>query len=123
MTRFMRDLNGEFGSYWKEQAEKELETTRAALKHGNITIGINGIRRNCIGRALSDDVLEKVAMVSDEIDVQATKQARAEEVAANIKAYRENYTPPSREELLEMQTAFGTGTTVVDILTGKEIQL
>lgn len=123
MTRFMRDLNGEFGPYWKKQAEKELETTRAALKHGNITIGVTGIGCNCIGRVLSDDVLEKVAMVSDEIDVQATKQARAEEVAADIKAYRENYTPPSREELLEMQAAFGTGTTVVDILTGKEIQL
>ena len=123
MTRFMRDLNGEFGPYWKKQAEKELETTRAALKHGNITIGVTGIGRNCIGRVLSDDVLEKVAMVSDEIDVQATKQARAEEVVADIKAYRENYMPPSREELLEMQAAFGTGTTVVDILTGKEIQL
>ena len=68
-------------------------------------------------------MLFRSAMVSDAIDVQATKQARAEEVAADIKAYRENYTPPSREELLEMQAAFGTGTTVVDILTGKEIQL
>lgn len=119
----MRNLNGEFGSYRKEQAEKELETTRAALKHGNIIIGITGVGRNCIGRALSDDVLEKVAMVSDEIDIQATRQAYAEEVAADIKAYRENYAPPSREELLEMQAAFGIGTTVVDILTGTEIQL
>ena len=40
-----------------------------------------------------------------------------------IENYRRNYTGPSEEELFEMRAAFGTDTTVVDVLTGKKIKL
>ena len=123
MTRFEKELSGALGAYWKKEAEKELERVKKDLKEGKITIDENGIARNCIERTLHDDMLEKVAMVSDKVNVEATRAARDEETAKVIEAYRASYTGPSEEDLFEMKAAFGTGTTVVDIFTGKKIKL
>ena len=123
MTRFEKELSGALGAYWEKEAKKELERVSQDIKDGKITIDENGIARNCIGRTLHDDMLEKVAMVSDKVNVEATRAARDEETAKVIEAYRASYTGPSEEELFEMRAAFGTGTTVVDVLTGKKIRL
>ena len=123
MTRFEKELSGALGAYWKKEAEKELERVKKDLKEGKITIDENGIARNCIERTLHDDMLEKVAMVSDKVNVEATRAARDEETAKVIEAYRASYTGPSEEEMFEMRAAFGTGTKVVDIFTGKKIKL
>ena len=123
MTRFEKELSGALGAYWKKEAEKELSKVKKDLKDGKITIDENGIARNCIGRTLHDDMLEKVAMVSGKVNVEATRAARDEETAKVIEAYRASYTGPSEEDLFEMKAAFGTGTKVVDIFTGKKIKL
>ena len=123
MTRFEKELSGALGAYWKKEAEKELSKVKKDLKDGKITIDENGIARNCIGRTLHDDMLEKVAMVSDKVNVEATRAARDEETAKVIEAYRASCTGPSEEDLFEMRAAYGTGTTVVDIFTGKKIKL
>lgn len=123
MTRFEKELSGALGAYWKKEAEKELANIRKDLDEGRITIDKFGVARNCVGRALQNDMLEKVLMVSDKVNVEATRAARDEETAKVIEAYRASYTGPSEEELFEMRAAFGTGTTVVDVLTGKKIKL
>ena len=123
MTRFEKELSGALGAYWKKEAKKELERVKKDLDEGKITIDENGIARNCIGRTLHDDMLEKVAMVSDKVNVEATRAARDEETDKVIEAYKASYTGPSEEDLFEMRAAFETGTTVVDILTGKKIKL
>ena len=123
MTRFEKELSGALGAYWKKEAKKELERVKKDLDEGKITIDENGIARNCIGRTLHDDMLEKVAMISDKVNIEATRVARDEETANVIEAYKASYTGPSEEDLFEMRAAFGTGTTVVDIFTGKKIKL
>lgn len=123
MTRFEKELSGALGAYWKKEAKKELERVKKDLDEGKITIDENGIARNCIGRTLHDDMLEKVAMVNDKVNVEATRAARDEETAKVIEAYKASYTGPSEEEMFEMRAAFGTGTKVVDIFTGKKIKL
>ena len=123
MTRFEKELSGALGAYWKKEAKKELERVKKDLDEGKITIDENGIARNCIGRTLHDDMLEKVAMISDKVNIEATRVARDEETANVIEAYRASYTGPSEEEMFEMRAAFGTCTTVVDIFTGKKIKL
>ena len=123
MTRFEKELSGALGAYWKKEAKKELERVKKDLDEGKITIDENGIARNCIGRTLHDDMLEKVAKVSRKVNVEATRAARDEETAKVIEAYRASYTGPSEEEMFEMRAAFGTGTKVVDIFTGKKIKL
>lgn len=123
MTRFMQELNGTLGEFWKQRAEKELETVRADLDAGKITIDEKGIARNCIGRVLMSDMLEKLAMVTDRVDTGATTAAREAEVAKELESYRANKKPHSAEEIAEMRVVFGVGTTVVDILTGEKTVL
>ena len=123
MTRFEKELSGALGAYWKKEAEKELARVKADIDEGKITIDENGIAKNCIARILHDDMLEKVAKVSDKVNIEATRAARDEETAKVIEAYRASYTGPSEEEMFEMRAAFGTGTKVVDIFTGKKIKL
>lgn len=123
MTRFMKELNGDLGAFWKAEAENELARIKADLEAGKITIDKNGVARNCIGRALMDDMLEKLALVTDKADRSATEAARAAEDAEFLEEYRRNRKPRSAEEIAEMRSAFGAGTTVVDILTGETITL
>ena len=123
MTRFMKELNGSLGAFWKAEAEKELAKIEADLNAGRITIDENGIARNCIGRVLMADLLEKLALVTDKADVAATNAAREAEVAKDLESYRANKKPHTAEELAEMRAAFGPGTTVVDVLTGEKITL
>ena len=123
MTRFEREITGTLGAYWKSSAEKELDELRRDLANGQITIDENGIARNCIGRVLMADLLEKLALVTDKADVAATNAAREAEVAKELESYRANKKPYTAEELAEMRAAFGPGTTVVDVLTGEKIPL
>ena len=123
MTRFMKELNGELGAFWKAEAEKELARIKADLEAGQITIDENGVARNCIGRALMDDMFEKLALVTDKADRSATEAARAAENAEFLEEYRRNRKPHSAEEIAEMRSAFGNGTKVVDIITGETITL
>ena len=123
MTRFMKELNGDLGASWKAEAEKELARIKADLEAGQITIDENGVARNCIGRALMDDMLEKLALVTDKADRSATEAARAAENAEFLEEYRRNRKPHSAEEIAEMRSAFGAGTKVVDIITGETITL
>ena len=123
MTRFEKELSGALGAYWEKEAKKELERVKKDMDEGKITIDENGIARNCIGRTLHDDMLEKVAKVSRKVNVEATRAARDEETAKVIEAYKASYTGPSEEEMFEMRAAYGKGTTVVDIFTGKKVRL
>lgn len=123
MTRFMKELNGDLGAFWKAEAEKELARIKADLGAGKITIDEDGVARNCIGRALMDDMLEKLALVTDKADRSATEAARAAENAEFLEEYRRNRKPHSAEEIAEMRSAFGPGTKVVDIINGETINL
>ena len=123
MTRFEKELSGALGAYWKKSAEKELEKVREELEKGLITIDENGVARNRIGRVLMSDMLEKLTYVTDAVDTDATTKAREEEVVKNLEEYRKNARPATEEELDEMRAAFGTGKTVVNIITGQEYHL
>lgn len=93
MTRFQKELSGEFGAYWEKEAQKELERVKADLQAGKITIE-NGVARNCIGRVLMSDMLEKLAMVTDKASVEATTAAaRDKEVSESLAEYRKSARP------------------------------
>lgn len=123
MTRFQRELNGDLGAFWQQHAKDELAKVKADLDSSEITIDEAGVARNCIGRALMDDLLEKLLLVTDKADSAATRAAREAEVEADLAFYRANRKAPSGEELAEMRAAFGEGAKVVDVITGEEIQL
>ena len=115
MTRFEKELSGALGEYWKKEAERELDNIRKDLDEGRITIDEFG--------ALQNDMLEKVMMVSYRVNAEATRKECEKEALAAIEAYRANYKEPDQEELFELRAAYGRGTTVVDVITGKKIKL
>ena len=123
MTRFEREISGSLGEFWKKNAQKELDQLRSELENGKITIDRNGVARNCIGRVLMSDLLEKLTYITDKVSVEATTEAREIEVAEELAEYRRNARPYSQEQLAEMRAAFGTGTTVVNVFTGESYEL
>lgn len=123
MTRFMMEISGQLGDYWKKHAEEELNGILQEIADGKITIDKKGVARNCIGRVLMDDMIEKVAFVDPFINVEATRKARAREEEAFLEEYRKNARPATPEELAEMRAAFGPGKVVVDVITGQEYVL
>ena len=114
MTRFMQELNGNLGVFWQKEAQKELERVEADLAAKKITIDENGVARNCIGR---------VALVTEKVDVEATEAARNAEVAKELESYRASKRAHSPEEKVEMRATFGSGTKVVDILSGEQFTI
>jgi len=123
MTRFQQELNGLLGVYWIKNANKTIAQVKSDFIKGAITIDENGVARNCIGRALMSDMMEvlETAGCLTSYEKLATIAAREDEVGKTIS--RMKIQKESEEEIYEMQTAFGKGTTVVDIITGKKIRL
>ena len=123
MTRFEKEITGALGEFWRKHAEQELDRIAEDLEKGLITIDDSGVARNRIGRVLMSDMLEKLTYVTDKVDEEATRAARAEEVERTLAEYRANAQPATEEEKEEMRAAFGKGKTVVNILTGERIRL
>lgn len=125
MTRFEMDLRGMFGDYWQKDANKRLDQIEAELESGKITIDANGVAYNCIGRVVSEEIAIMLHYVTTRINLDATATARDVEVEKSAREYRERMKNHvySAEELSEMRNAFGAGTTVVDVITGKRITL
>ena len=124
MTRFMRELNGELGDFWRRHAEEELEKVRTDFESGKITIGEDGVARNCIGRVLMDDTLEKLTLITDQVDEQATRRARQREVIKSFRAYKRRHkTTEVEKEELDFSEEYVKLLMVVDIITGEKIRL
>lgn len=123
MTRLEKELKGQLGEYWKADAEKRLAHARAEYEAGEITVDENGVARNCIGRPLMSDMAEVLTLARIKFSLEATKQAREEYVMKEVAQYIEKNYQPSTEEKAEMRNAFGPGTTVVDVISGKKVKL
>lgn len=123
MSRFTQELAGAFGPFWQAEAEKALAAVKADLESGKIIIDEAGVARNRIGRVLMDDMLEKLALVTDRADCEATRAAREAEVERELAEYRASRKRPDSATLAEMRAAFGAGTRVVDVLSGEVIEL
>lgn len=68
-----------------------------------------------------DELVNSGLITSDVRD--ASVIAREADTAKFLASYRANPPQPSAEELSEMRAAFGEGETVVDVFTGRKIQL
>jgi len=84
----------------------------------------NGVwRYNSNDNVPPSEVLECWGL--DQETMEICKQARENDTQKFLAEYRkrmENYVP-SDEEMFEMQSAFGVGAQVVNVITGKKIQL
>lgn len=125
MTRFDRELRGEYGEFWKKQAIQYLHKIEEEVFRGEITIDKEGVARNCLGRVVVDEVANALDYIIQDGSFRWDKtiEAREAEDRRFIKEYLTQSREPSDEELLEMKATFGEGSKVVNIISGKEIQL
>ena len=126
MTRFERELSGALGAYWKSSAEKEIRKMEERQMNGEIFFGADGVVRwTSNNRVMPKDCREILSHTAyrDLFSEEASRAAEDAETAAFLESYRKNYTGPSEEEKAEMRAAFGTCSTVVDVITGKRIRL
>lgn len=87
---------------------------------------VNGIVRWKSNNSIPPrDVLDLWFYVGKAFDINESIDLSDKETSIFLQDYRErmkNYSP-SHEELVEMKSAFGSGTCVVDIITGNQIYL
>lgn len=124
MTRFMRELNGDFGEFWKKNAEQDIAKMQKRADAGEIEVDENGaafwVSSN---NYLPEDCAEMLSYTDFIFDIQATAEARDKQTNEFVEEYRKNYKGPSEEEKAEMRAAFGEGAEIVDVITGKTIRL
>ena len=123
MTRFAREWNGELGAFWQKHAHEEAE--RLMSQRDNIEVEEDGAAKwISSGNYLPADVVEKLTFAgADFFSAEATAAKREAQTAAFLDSYRRNNKGPSEEEKAEMRAAFGEGTTVVNVITGKKTRL
>ena len=122
MTRFIMDLTGKYGEYWVNDAKKQIAKRVEEYNNGHLLIDENGVGRWATnGRVIPHDCAEQAYCGGLPIDIGATQRAENEEFKEFLKNYREpEY---DAETLTEMENAFGKGTTVVNVFTGRRITL
>ena len=121
MTRFARELKGELGAFWKKNAEEEIRKMQARADHGEICTTADGAAYWVnSGNYLPADCVEILTYTDFAFSVEETTKAREAQTAEFIRNYHHEVT---EEERAEMRAAFGTGTTVVDVISGKKIKI
>lgn len=122
-TRFMRELNGEFGEYWLKTAWKEIgEAMR--LFTTSVDVSADGVvtwKSN--GAVIMDDMAEKMEVAGCNFNRANTAKAREIECAKELKQYIAKDHEPTAEEIYEMRAAFGAGAVVENLFTGRTYKL
>ena len=123
MTRFEREINGSLGDFWKRNAQEEVKKA-VAKADADATVEADGaIKWNSNGRYLMDDFCEKLEYAGYAFSREATAKKRDAQNEESLAEYRKNDRGLSGEALAEARAAFGEGTTVVNILTGRRTRL
>jgi hypothetical protein len=99
----------------------DVDKAREDFKKATVTDGVP--RWDSNNSVPPEDCLEAFKLAGCEFDFDAAIAARDADTDAFLEEYRRNQKPATGEELFEMRAAFGEGTTVVDIFTGRETKL
>ena len=120
MSRFKQEYDGQFGEFWQKKAHEEVEKL---LK--DVEIDEDGAARwKSNGGYLMEDAVEKLLVAGiNWFDPELTKSKRQMQVKEILAKVRKKRRKPLTEEMYEMRAAFGSGTTVVNVITGERIKL
>ena len=123
MTRFEQEINGSLGAFWKKNAEEEVRKAVVQADEKATVEADGAVKWNSNGRYLMDDFCEKLEYAGYAFSREATAEKRDEQNAESLAEYRKSDRGLSGEALAEARAAFGEGTTVVNVLTGKKTLL
>ena len=123
MTRFYQEITGVLGDYWKKDATKRVQDYVEEAKMKSDVDSNGAIRWKSNGNYLMDDYCEILEYAAYPFSREATKAARDAQIAQQLADYRSNPPMMTDEYIAEMRAAFGSGTSVVDVISGKQILL
>lgn len=123
MTRFQKEISGDLGDFWKRWAIEEAEKAVRMADEEAVVDEDGAISWKKNGSYLMDDFCEKLEYAGYQFSRTATAKKRAEQTEKFLEEYRKNQAEPTEEELAEMRAAFPEGSKVVNVITGREIQL
>lgn len=121
-NRLIKDLSRDESDHRNKWAKENIAHVKADMARGDITVDIEGVVRNCIGRCLMDDLLAVAVYIDPSISVENTQRSRDIETQHELDEYvryrqMHGY---SDEELAEMRATFGPQS-CVDVLTGRAV--
>lgn len=123
VTRFEQEISGSLGEFWKQSATNDLNNITREIKENSVIDSDGAIYWKSNGNYIPEDVAEKLEYVGYEFNRTVTAEKREAQQKEQIAYYKKNKKPTSREDITEMRAAFGTGSTIVDIITGERIIL
>ena len=123
MTRFEQEINGSLGAFWKKNTEEEVRKAVVQADEKATVEADGAVKWNSNGLYLMDDFCEKLEYAGYAFSREATAEKRDEQNAESLAEYRKSDRGLSGEALAEARAAFGEGTTVVNVLTGKKTLL
>jgi len=123
MTRFQKEISGQLGEFWKKNAEKEAAQAKEMFERKAYVTANGVVRWNSNNKVPFDDMLEKMEYAGCTFDRDESNMTREVEVQLELEEMRRKPAVHSQEEIEEMKEAFGTGSVVVNVLTGERIKL
>ncbi len=123
MTRFQQEISGALGEFWKTSAMKDVENAVRKADEEAIVDSDGAISWKSNSNYLMDDFCERLEYAGYQFSRMATQEKRDEQDRKFIEEYRKNQGEPSEEELNEMRATFPAGSRIVDVISGREIQL
>lgn len=122
-SRFMQEISGDLGEYWRKDAERKVQDYMLQADERAIVEPNGAIRWKWNGNYLMDDYCEVLEYGGYDFSREATAAARDEQNSKFLEEYRRNPPKLTEEDLAEMRSAFGEGTTVRDVITDDLITL
>lgn len=116
--------NSDGSGYWVRKEKENIDRMVKKYLSGELLLDKDGAGYWAVnGNYIFDDNAYEAHLGGVPINLDATFDKREAQVSEQLAKYRKNWRPPSGEALAEMRSAFGAGEVVVDVLSGKVIQL
>ena len=121
---FKRDLNSSTAWVVRDM-ERKLNYRKAEIANNDVIFEKGVARWKSNNHVVPVECAVQFEYLGAPIDVEKTAEAENEDMNMFFAKYKEQQKNRKRdpEELAEMRAAFGSGTTVVDVITGEEFNL
>lgn len=122
MTRFMQEISGELGEFWKKHAQQDVDHMINKYKTGELIIEDDGAAKwRCNGSYIPDECVEHGIYGGLPISREATMLKRVEEIEKFAEEYKKQKHICTEEDINELRAAFGLGQKIVDVISGEVI--
>jgi hypothetical protein len=123
MSRFLREISGQLGDFWKKSAEEEVIKAVKLANEDSIVETDGAIKWKKSGNYVPDDLCEKLEYAGFNFSREMTNNKREEQNALFFKNYRESKREIDSEQKVEMNANFEKDDIVIDVITKKKYKI